>query len=521
MHSLVTPEAPRLRGALIAMQLLCGGCVAVDDVATTRQGVAVAVPVLANDRFSGASQIVSVTQPAHGTVVIGGSGSIGYTPAPGFVGVDRFSYVGADSEQTSMAEASVVVQPPLSMPGCAFGAFVDGQNPDQGGRVDAARLEELLRLARPYCDSVRFFGLDGDLSFGPWLAKRLGYQTVIATAWIGRSDAVNRSELHKLIGIARYADILAVGSEALLRNDVSPSQLISYMNEVRSAVPGKPVATSEVYHVLLAHPEVIDACDKILAHVHPYWDGLDVGSAVPWIYANYLTLVATAAGKEVIISETGWKSFGPTQGAAVPSPENQRAFLLNLTSFTRATGVSVYYFSTADEPWKGQDDGWGLFTSDLLLKPMLAQVWLGDSVPDNWSREEPTCGLGVPEFRFTFVSALGDGSGIVRGQALHIAPGRYDVVHYILVRGRWWVKPYAATPRSFIGADGTVSADITTGGVDAEATEVRAYVVPKSYSPPIALGWSTLPAELETAAIARGSVTRPDPVILPVVQCAE
>lgn len=77
---------------------------AVDDTATT-QGKAVSVPVLANDTAT-APTISSVTSPASGTATISG-GNVVYTPAPGFVGSDTFSYTVTTACGTSTAKVTV------------------------------------------------------------------------------------------------------------------------------------------------------------------------------------------------------------------------------------------------------------------------------------------------------------------------------------------------------------------------------------------------------------------------------
>ncbi|WP_433186511.1 Ig-like domain-containing protein [Actinoallomurus sp. CA-150999] len=79
---------------------------AADDTATT-QGKPVSVPVLANDTAT-APTITSVTQPKGGTATISG-GNVIYTPAPGFVGADTFTYTIATDCGSSTAKVTVDV----------------------------------------------------------------------------------------------------------------------------------------------------------------------------------------------------------------------------------------------------------------------------------------------------------------------------------------------------------------------------------------------------------------------------
>jgi len=85
--------------------------VAQADSATTTEGVATSIPVLANDSDADgdALAVTAVTEPAHGTTVIAGN-AILYTPAPGFVGSDAFAYTVSDGRGGSAgANVGVIV----------------------------------------------------------------------------------------------------------------------------------------------------------------------------------------------------------------------------------------------------------------------------------------------------------------------------------------------------------------------------------------------------------------------------
>jgi large repetitive protein len=80
-----------------------------DDSATTVQGQAVTLSVLANDDDPDGDpvSIVSVSQPSGGSVLIAGSTLI-YQPDPDFVGVDTFTYTITDN-QGSLSTATVTI----------------------------------------------------------------------------------------------------------------------------------------------------------------------------------------------------------------------------------------------------------------------------------------------------------------------------------------------------------------------------------------------------------------------------
>jgi hypothetical protein len=87
-----------------------GAASAANDSATTGEGAAVTVPVLANDSDSAghALSVVSVGSPAHGTATINGDNTITYAPVAGYIGADGFSYAVSDGNG-AVASAAVAI----------------------------------------------------------------------------------------------------------------------------------------------------------------------------------------------------------------------------------------------------------------------------------------------------------------------------------------------------------------------------------------------------------------------------
>jgi LPXTG-motif cell wall-anchored protein len=67
-----------------------------DDVATAQPGQPVVISVLKNDDPGSNLTVKSVTQGAHGKVVINGDGTVTYAGNAGFSGVDSFTYTACD-----------------------------------------------------------------------------------------------------------------------------------------------------------------------------------------------------------------------------------------------------------------------------------------------------------------------------------------------------------------------------------------------------------------------------------------
>ena len=113
----------------------------------------------------------------------------------------------------------------------------------------------------------------------------------------------------------------------------------------------------------------------------------------------------------------------------------------------------------------------------------------------------------APSIRFTYVPPYGSYKNL-KGRAYNVPFKKYRVAVYIYVVGGWWTKPYWNKPRRPIDNTGKWGCDITTGGVDQLATEIIAFLIPKSYFPPKMSGGPTLPDELYTNSVAYAYTTR-------------
>jgi len=397
--------------------------------------------------------------------------------------------------------------------GLNFSPYMDGQSPDWGTVISEDQIRERLRIIAPYTNWIRTFGMTHGLENTGRIAHEMNLK-VAAGAWLGRDSAENERQISNLIEAARNGevDLAIVGSEVLLRHDLTETRLLEYIQQFRDAAPGIPVTTADVYSVLLAHPALIDASDVVFVNYYPYWEGMDVDTAVAHVHSLHQQMLAAAGEKEVIVSETGWPSDGNVIGDAVPSLENACFYNLNVVSWARAEHVKYFVFEAFDEAWKAsyeqpQGAHWGMWYSDGVMKACMAPVFEGETLDDNWTCNGPVQGPGQPEIEFTMVPALGSFDDL-KGQVLHIVPDEYRVAVYIRVGSGWWTKPYFASPLTDIECDGSWTCDITTGGSDSQANIIAAFLVPADYDPPLAGGISALPAEIFQNAAASVQVSR-------------
>jgi hypothetical protein len=112
-----------------------------------------------------------------------------------------------------------------------------------------------------------------------------------------------------------------------------------------------------------------------------------------------------------------------------------------------------------------------------------------------------------PQIMFTSVPPKGSSDPVI-GKVLGVRPEDYVVALYIRVGGGWWTKPTFAQPTCPISADGTWVCQYVSGGDDANATDIAAYLIPRAYTPPAMNGGPSLPSALEKTAVANAEATR-------------
>jgi hypothetical protein len=118
----------------------------------------------------------------------------------------------------------------------------------------------------------------------------------------------------------------------------------------------------------------------------------------------------------------------------------------------------------------------------------------------------------IPSILITNLPAYGS-MGRLAGVVLNANPATNAVAVYLYVPDYGWVtKPTCAQPLTTVQANGSWSADITTGGAgDLTATRVAALLVSTNFNQPCVLGLPNLPTNVYAQAIAKTVISRPRP----------
>lgn len=179
--------------------------------------------------------------------------------------------------------------------------------------------------------------------------------TLLLGLWASAGQASFDNEVAALkAAIAQYGTAftdlivgISVGSEDLYRNSptgiinksgygADPAVLVSYIEQVRSAIAGTPASAASIGHVDTwtafvngSNSAVVDAVDWLGFDGYPYFQNTQangIANAKALFDESVAATKGAAKGKPVWITETGWPVSGPTENEAVASVENAKAY---------------------------------------------------------------------------------------------------------------------------------------------------------------------------------------------------
>jgi len=258
-------------------------------------------------------------------------------------------------------------------------------------------------------------GLDLKVYLGMWMA--------------GNSDFDNKKEMAFGVALANsFPNIVAavsVGNESLVSwsdHKIQPSELAQNIATVRSQIK-QPVTTDDnwLFYAKESDRAVFDVID--FAAVHTYsmvdthflpdkwdWKQLSVtnlqqraaammDAAMASTKADYQAARSSLDSKglsamPIVIGETGWMAVNPSNKwyTFLAHPVNQKMYLDRLMAWAAegkagAGPKNVFYFEAFDEPWKGDDNGWGLFNVARQARCSAQSL----NTTATWAKEAGSC----------------------------------------------------------------------------------------------------------------------------------
>jgi exo-beta-1,3-glucanase (GH17 family)/cellulose synthase/poly-beta-1,6-N-acetylglucosamine synthase-like glycosyltransferase len=257
---------------------------------------------------------------------------------------------------------------PAHIQGVAFSPYAADQNPF--GSKDVPPVEQIdsdLRLLENKTYSVRTYSVLGSLGKIPELAAK-HHISVALGIQLDKNLDENELEMRTGIALAREhhnVSRVLVGNEVLLRGDMTVPELAQQLDRARAAIR-QPVGYADTWATWLRNPEIARHVDFIAVHLFPYWEGVDVESAVDFCFRELKAVQLAYPKKPVIIGEIGWPSEGRNRAGAVASVSNEALFLRRFLARAEKGHQRYYIMEAFDQPWKARDEGavgsyWGIY----------------------------------------------------------------------------------------------------------------------------------------------------------------
>jgi exo-beta-1,3-glucanase (GH17 family) len=389
--------------------------------------------------------------------------------------------------------------------------ILTGQDPDSSPEIPESQIIALLDTIKPYVEGIRTFGTKYGLEKIPYLAKQRGLK-VIVEMWIGYDTISNIEQIERGISIAKagYADKLIVGNDVFSPNyHLPPYKIIEYINKVKQACPNIPVSYADKLSRFKEQPEIGNACDFIAANINPFNEGVSIECAIQRFNQEFNILSDTYPGKEIFVSECGWKMEGTWKYDAEPSLENAKVYIRQLLEWSKAFNHELCIFSAFDEPYKKNKNeyGWGIFDNNAKLKPGMDTIFtLIETIDSTWLKYSINNDSN-DTLNIEFVPPIGSLDSL-EGHINFLNPLYYQITSYIKVNDKWWIKPTAKNPTVLIQSNGNWRLPYNTGGSDVFATDICLFLVPFNYSPPNCLGCSNIPDSVYKNSISMKYIKR-------------
>jgi len=250
--------------------------------------------------------------------------------------------------------------------------YQNGQDPlVEGTQVSPEEIDRDLALLSGYSNCVRTYSIKDGIESVLTSARKY-HLKVLEGLWLSSDPEKNRVQIATTIRLAnQFPDVIAaivVGNEVLLRGEMTATDLIKTIHEVKSQVP-EPVTYADVWEFWLRYPDVASAVDFVTIHILPYWEDFPIpaANAAAHVVSIHDRIATTFPNKEILVGEFGWPSAGRMREGARPSPSSQALAIEQTLALAQQKNFRVNVVEAFNQPWKRWLEGsvggeWGIFS---------------------------------------------------------------------------------------------------------------------------------------------------------------
>jgi exo-beta-1,3-glucanase (GH17 family) len=223
-------------------------------------------------------------------------------------------------------------------------------------------MQEISAIAAKGFSAVRIYATDcNQLENVGAACKQYGLKMIIGI--FIESSGICQDTYNQLNEIVSYfngnyenVELVAIGNEALFNGYCSGAELAAFISHCASTLKGAgysgPITTTDTVAALQANAGALcPVIDVVAANMYSFFNGnVSPGDSGTFIAGQIQMLQKSCPNKEVYNLECGWPSQGPSYMNAVPSAENQAAFIKSVME-ADSCGHTVF-FTAENDMWK-------------------------------------------------------------------------------------------------------------------------------------------------------------------------
>lgn len=324
--------------------------------ASTSSSSSAYTPSLSSDAFGAASSADRDTPGFTEPVTVGGTGDGSDSADPSL-----------SASIASSSDVSAIAAYAEKGAGITYSPYTKSGQCKTASEVasDIAKLKSygLIRLYSVDCSGiqnvVKAMGYSQKLYLGVWSIDNLDNDLGLMAEQVN-SGSRGWNAVHTV----------AIGNELVNAGTKTASQVAAAVKEARqwfkqnaSSYNGY-IVTVDTLAAVMNDASMCDISDYLAVNCHPYFSGVDALTSGTWLKSQVASLKSHCNnGKDILVTESGWPSYGNTVGQAVPSLQNQFDAIQNLGN---VMGLQVIMFTMYNDYWKDPgswnvEQHWGIY----------------------------------------------------------------------------------------------------------------------------------------------------------------
>ncbi|KAI9297096.1 glycoside hydrolase [Neoconidiobolus thromboides FSU 785] len=250
------------------------------------------------------------------------------------------------------------------------------------GCKDKQQIKEELSKIIKLTSNLRLYSTDCDQlkSVVEVISENQFPLSITAGIWMRSGEDRYKADVDTVVNVlkqTKYAKLIkavTVGNEEL-KNGGNAGSIVAKINQVKGRFASEgvnvPIGSCEIGADFLKNPELAKNSQVIFANLYSFFSQVkdnNMMNAAQSVIDQY-TELTKSFGNKVVISETGWPSYGSGNYRAAADIPNQGLFTKYFTCKANQMNIPYYILEPFDSKWKSKGDSNSIEPHFGLLNP--------------------------------------------------------------------------------------------------------------------------------------------------------